>query len=167
MASRAKRLTFTIGGLALVAVIVGGVLAPGPAAAAKKPTDPNAYVITAVLDQGLYGNWGGSFRAEGAIDDRGSAGICGIDPDLLLLYGEHGNMKIRLEAPTFWEYTIEEATGDYAGLVGLGGTYMLSANHKKDGKPPKWEDQAARAAPQPATSTYTTLTYTLEGSVAQ
>jgi len=167
MTSRAKRLTFILGVAALVAVTAGLVIAPNAAVAAKKPADPNAYVITASLDQMLYGNWGGSFKAQGAIDDRGSAGINGMDSKLLLLYGEHGNMKVRLTVPTYWEYRIEEATGDYEGLVGLGGTYTLSVNSKKTGKPPKWEDNAARGTAEPATSTYTTLTYTLEGSVAQ
>lgn len=167
MTSRAKGLTWTIGVAVLVAVIAGSVMAREPATAAKKPTDPNAYVITAVLDQGLYGNWSGSFKAQGAIEDRGSAGIGGWDPDLLLLYGDRGNMKIRLTVPTYWEYTIEEATGDYAGLIGLEGTYTFSVKHKKQGKPPKWEDNTACGAVQPAAPTYTTYTYTLEGSVAQ
>ena len=164
MRSRATRLTLLLALAMLGAVLLGSATVLQPAAAAKKPEDPNAYVITAVLDQGMWGGFGGSFRVRGVIDDRGSAGM---GDDLLRLYGDHGNINILLKVPTKWAFTIVKGTGDYSGLVGLEGTYTFTVNRKKQGKPPKWEDNAAHGAVEPAASTYATYTYTLEGTVAR
>jgi hypothetical protein len=115
MASRAKRLMVEV--VAVVAVSAGAILAAEPAAAAKKVTDPNAFVITATVKQGTW-SMTGSWRATGAIEGSGSAIV--YYPYRLDLYGEGGSLLISLDDPAWWDFTTSGGTGAYAGVTGSG-----------------------------------------------
>jgi hypothetical protein len=163
MTGRAKRLTLMLSVTALVAGLLGSATVPEPAAAAKKPEDPNAFVVTAALKQYIW-TAEGSFKATGAIADSGPArGGPGVPPDELVLYGEHGNIRILLDEPDYFEFKIDGGTGAYSELDG-GGTYTVEVNWKKPGTP---HDLSATAARQKASSSLATWRYRLEGTVGQ
>ena len=116
MTSRAKRLTLVVGVVAVVAVTVGAVLAPRPASAAKKATDPNVFTITTEEPVYMDGSTGlGTFTAQGAIKDGGSA-LSGTDPDLWLA-GRRGVIHIDLEGDTATVGITDYAQGQLGDIV--------------------------------------------------
>jgi hypothetical protein len=163
MMRRATGLTLVLDLAVLGAVLLGSATVLEPAAAAKKPEDRNAFVVTAALKQYIW-TAGGSFKATGAIADAGPAtGGPGVPPDELVLYGEQGSIRISLDEPDYFEFTIDGGTDAYSELAG-GGTYTVEVNWKKPGKP---QDLAATATRQKASSTLATWRYRLEGTVRQ
>jgi hypothetical protein len=158
MASRAKRLTFIVGAVGLMAAVAVGVIAPEPAAAAKKVKDPNAFVITATVRQYTW-HTEGEFRATGAIDDSGWA--CGQPlGQYLLLEGEFGDIFIDVLAPHWEEFSVVWGTSIYEGLTGSG-TYTVSITYKKGDK--KMHDGNYL----PPSQLVSTWKYRLEGTVGQ
>lgn len=132
MTSRAKRLTLILGVAALIAVITGSVLRPEPAAAAKKPRDPDAFTIAVTLRETTWST-SGSFTATGAIEDSGAATAPSAIPHAeLALQGESGDIYISLNNPVSWQFTIAMGTGAYADLSGSG-TYTFDVRRKKNG----------------------------------
>jgi hypothetical protein len=125
MTSRAKRLTFIVTVAALAAVIVGGILAPEPAAAAKKDKPTNEFTIKA----GLFW-YAGDFTATGAIADSGLAWGGGT---ALSLDGALGTINIDLHDDG--TFTIAGGTVAYEGLKGAG-TYTVKSKWIVDKKKP-------------------------------
>ncbi len=119
MTGRAKRLTVIVGVLASVAVVAGSVIAPNPAAAAKKDESTGDFTIKATL----FWYFGG-FTATGAIDDAGDAHSTDIG---LALDGALGTIQIDLDDDG--TFTIAGGTEAYQDLTG-GGTWTCKCSWK-------------------------------------
>jgi hypothetical protein len=158
MTSRAKRLTLVISAAALTAGIVAGVLAPEPAAAAKKLKDSDAFVITATVKRYTWHNTG-DFSASGAIVDSGAAYGQPLG-EYLLLRGELGDIYIDVLAPHWEQFSIVWGTGAYEGLTGSG-AYTVSINYKKGDR--KMHDGNYL----PPSELVSTWKYRLEGTLGQ
>jgi hypothetical protein len=137
MAGRAKRLTVTIGAIALVAVIAGAVMVPDTIAAPKKgkppkdePPGAGAFVIE-VEEEAMCCGPLGTFVATGAIQDSGPAGESWCDPrNEVSLSGTLGRMVLVISGDAF---QIVEADGAYGDLVGLSGSH-----YTPDHEPTSW-----------------------------
>lgn len=140
MTGRAKSVTVTIGVLALAAVIVGSVIAPSPASAAKKDSSAGDFTIKATLFW-----YFGDFTATGAIDDAGDA----YSTDMgLALEGALGTIQIGLHDDG--TFTIAGGTEAYQDLTG-GGTWTCKCS---------WKVYKNRPMDEPIL----TCDYTLKGS---
>ncbi len=157
-----RRVVSIVAAVALVAALAVTTARP---ALAKKPggngePDETAFTIKTNLD-GYWGFWG-TFRAQGAIEERGYASYDVWDYYVLDVNGQYGSMLIQTFIThyegnraygTFW---IFDADGAYSGLIDVTGTYTQKLTIPKS-KPVYPED--------PAKDWH--LSQTLEGSLPQ
>ena len=121
MSGTAKRLTLTIGIAALVAAIVGSVIAPELLAAPSAKTE---FVIT-TSEKIEYWGTQGTWKAGGALKEAGGNASSRFGPPLRLAHPDgytYGEMVIDYD-PNAGTFIIAQATGEYAHLQEATGTY--------------------------------------------
>ena len=128
MTSRAKRLTFMIGVVVLVAVIAGSVMAPNTAAAPKQT--PRFTITTEEVEVDDH-TWG-TFVASGAIEGTGTAGQAfGIGMVLVCLSSDAGGISLEVfggrgRNSVGRTFEVVGASGAYAHIQGA--TELYSAD---------------------------------------
>ena len=137
MTSRAKRLTLIVGVAALIAAVVGSVMAPDTVAAPKgKPTTD--FVIKTTEDHHCDASWG-TWKANGAISSSGPlwGSMCPWSVRTLRLWDDHGSMSIKTHPGKPGTFELLDADGAYEGLIGATGSYRynLTTNFDEAGEP--------------------------------